>query len=177
MEEKGGMLSVSMVVMEGKLVQHELNRDIVADEYIFLTFTDTGKGMEPSLMTRIFEPFYTTREVGKGTGLGLSVVHGIITELEGEIMVSSQREKGSVFYVYLPVSKEYTIATEENEKKKKILFISGNKHESRILSIALENSGYKLIYTADRKNLVKVMSEDDSGTSRPDNIYERFKTD
>ena len=89
------------------MFRHELNKDIVADEYVLLTFKDTGKGMEPSLMRRIFEPFFTTREVGKGTGLGLSVVHGIVSEMEGEILVSSKKEKGSVFYVYLPVSKEY----------------------------------------------------------------------
>jgi two-component system cell cycle sensor histidine kinase/response regulator CckA len=71
-----------------------------------LTFKDTGEGMEPSLIGRIFEPFFTTREVGKGTGLGLSVIHGIITEMEGEIVVSSKKEKGSVFNVYLPVSKD-----------------------------------------------------------------------
>ena len=108
MEENGGTLSVSLAVVEGKFVQHELNKDIVADEYVLLTFKDTGKGMEPSLLNRIFEPFFTTREVGKGTGLGLSVIHGIITEMEGEILVSSRKEKGSIFYVYLPVVKEYT---------------------------------------------------------------------
>ncbi len=106
MQEKGGTLSVSMEIVEGKLIKHKLNKDIVADEYILLIFKDTGEGMEQSLVSRVFEPFFTTREAGKGTGLGLSVVHGIITELEGEIMVSSIKEKGSVFYVYLPVSKD-----------------------------------------------------------------------
>lgn len=167
MEDAGGTLSVSIEIVEGKLIRHELNKDIVADEYVLLVFKDTGKGMEPSLISRVFEPFFTTREVGKGTGLGLSVVHGIITELEGEIMVSSKREKGSVFYVYLPVSKEYRDFSSETDKKKKILFISGNKHESRILSLALQNSGYKLIYTSDRKSFLKVMS---SENERPDLI-------
>jgi hypothetical protein len=132
----------------------------VADEYTLLIFKDTGKGMEPSTISRVFEPFFTTREVGKGTGLGLSVVHGIITELEGEIMVSSKKEKGSVFYVYLPVSKEYPDFSSKTDKKKRILFISGNKHESRILSLALQNSGYRLIYTSDRKSLIKLLSSE-----------------
>ena len=136
-------------------MQHELNKDIVADEYILLTFTDTGKGMESSILERIFEPFFTTREVGKGTGLGLSVIHGIITEMEGEILVSSRKDKGSVFYVYLPVAKEYPGLPGTDEIRKKILFITGNKHESRILSIALEKSGYELIYISDRRNLIK----------------------
>ncbi|MBK7627557.1 MAG: PAS domain-containing protein [Bacteroidales bacterium] len=167
MEEGGGTLSVSMEIVEGKLIRHELNKDIVADEYVLLVFKDTGKGMEPSLISRVFEPFFTTREVGKGTGLGLSVVHGIITELEGEILVSSKKEKGSVFYVYLPVSKQYPDFSAKTDRKKKILFISGNKHESRILSLALQNSGYKLIYTSDKKSFIKVMSSD---SERPDLI-------
>jgi PAS domain S-box-containing protein len=157
MEEKGGTLAVNMTVVEGKLIKHELNKDIVADEYVLLTFKDTGKGMEPSLMARIFEPFFTTREVGKGTGLGLSVIHGIVTEMEGEILVSSKKEKGSVFYVYLPVSNKFTEISDSPDKKKKILFIAGNKYESRILSIALENTGYELIYISDRINLLKVL--------------------
>jgi hypothetical protein len=130
----------------------------VADEYALLTFKDTGKGMEPSILERIFEPFFTTREVGKGIGLGLSVIHGIITELEGEIMVSSRRDKGSTFYVYLPVSKEYEDTSKMDERRKKILFITGNKHESRILSIALEKSGYDLRYIPDRLNLMNLLT-------------------
>jgi signal transduction histidine kinase len=167
MEDSGGTLSVSMEIVEGKLIRHELNKDIVADEYVLLVFKDTGKGMESSFISRVFEPFFTTREVGKGTGLGLSVVHGIITELEGEIMISSKKEKGSVFYVYLPVSKEYHDFSLKNDRKKKILFISGNKYESKILSLALQSSGYKLIYTSDRKSFLKVMS---SENERPDLI-------
>ena len=84
-------------MVKREFVQHELNKDIVADEYVMLTFKDTGEGMDPSLIGRIFEPFFTTREVGKGTGLGLSVIHGIISEMEGEIVVSSKKDKGSVF--------------------------------------------------------------------------------
>lgn len=157
MEEKGGVLAVNMAVVDGKLIQHELNKDIVADEYVLLTFKDSGKGMDPSLISRIFEPFFTTREVGKGTGLGLSVIHGIVTEMEGEILISSLPEKGSVFYIYLPVSKVYPELNGNPEKKKKILFITGNKYESRILSLALKNTGYELIYVSDRRNLIKVL--------------------
>ena len=159
MEENGGTLSVSLAIVDGKHIQHELNKYIVADEYVLLTFKDTGKGMEPSLMRRVFEPFFTTREVGKGTGLGLSVVHGIVSELEGEILISSKEKKGSVFYVYLPVSKRYPDSSGKNDKRKKILFITGNKHESRILSLALENIGYELMYLSDRHNLNEVIAD------------------
>jgi two-component system cell cycle sensor histidine kinase/response regulator CckA len=165
MEENGGVLSVTISVVEREFVQHELNKDIVADEYVLLTFKDTGEGMDPSLMGRIFEPFFTTREVGKGTGLGLSVIHGIITEMEGEILVSSERDKGSVFHVYLPVSKNYSDLTTTAVSKKKILFITGNKYESRILSLALESAGYELIYISDEKNFINIIT---NTKERPD---------
>lgn len=103
MGENGGTLTVKMVVVEGNMVRKHPDKDIVADEYLLVTFEDTGEGIDPSLIDRIFEPYFTTREVGKGKGLGLSVVHGIITEIEGEIIVSSEKNKGSLFSVFLPV--------------------------------------------------------------------------
>jgi PAS domain S-box-containing protein len=165
MEDNGGILSVKSEIVQGESLRHQLTKDIVADEYVLITIRDTGKGMDSSHMSRIFEPFFTTREVGKGTGLGLSVIHGIISELEGEIIVSSKKNKGSVFYVYLPVTKEYTISEEIQERK--ILFITGNRHESRILSLALRNKGYDVIFISDRKNLAGMLKEE---SHRPDLI-------
>jgi two-component system cell cycle sensor histidine kinase/response regulator CckA len=106
MEERKGTISVSMVVVEGKKIRQALKKAIVADEYVLVTFKDKGKGMDPSLLKRIFEPFYTTRESEKGSGLGLSVVHGIVSELGGKVLVSSKKGVGSAFRVYLPVSRE-----------------------------------------------------------------------
>ena len=159
MEGKVGTLTVSMEVVDGKTVKHIIDKDIVADEYTLLTFKYTGTGLDQSLMQRIFEPFYTTREVGKGTGLGLSVVHGIVSEMEGKILVSSKVNEGSVFSVYLPVSREYNESKIDREDRKKILFIRGNKHESRILSLALRNSGFELIFASNRKKLTDIMSD------------------
>jgi signal transduction histidine kinase/CheY-like chemotaxis protein len=165
MEEDGGTLSVNIEVVEKEFVKHELNKDIVADEYVLLTFKDTGEGMDQSVIGRIFEPFFTTREVGKGTGLGLSVIHGIISEMEGEILVSSKKAEGSEFLIYLPVSKTYPASAEKMSTRKKILFITGNKYESRILSLALESAGYELIFISDGRNFVRVMT---SITEKPD---------
>ena len=159
MEERKGTIAVNLAVVNGKKVQNELNKNIVADEYVLVTFSDTGKGMDPSLLRRIFEPFFTTREVGKGSGLGLSVVYGIVSEMGGDILVSSEKDKGSVFHIYLPVSREYINISEIPEKRKKILFITGNKYESRILSLALESVGYELMQSSDYNHFSKVMSD------------------
>jgi anti-sigma regulatory factor (Ser/Thr protein kinase) len=162
LEERKGIISISLSVVNGKSVRDELKKKIVADEYALIKIRDTGKGMDPSLIRRIFEPFFTTREVGKGSGLGLSVVHGIVSEMAGEVLVSSEKEKGSVFYVYLPVSTDIQKASVASEKRRKILFIGENKHESRILSLALESAGFELINSSDRKTLFTALSDPNS---------------
>jgi nitrogen-specific signal transduction histidine kinase len=155
MEDKGGTLSVNMEVVRGEFLQHQLNKNIVADEYVLLSFKDTGIGMEPSIIGRIFEPFFTTREVGRGTGLGLSVTYGIISEMEGEILVSSKYNEGSEFNVYLPVYRNENQPESSLDLKKKILFIAGDKHESRMLSMALENTGFELMYISDLQDFIR----------------------
>jgi signal transduction histidine kinase len=108
MEEKGGTLFAGLNVLNSSKVNSSIKRDIVADNYAVITFKDTGSGMDASLLQRIFDPFFTTREDGEGTGLGLSVVKGIVSEMGGEIVVSSKENEGSVFDLYLPVSKEFS---------------------------------------------------------------------
>lgn len=166
MEERAGTISVSISLVKGRNVQKELNKDIVAEEYALVTVRDTGKGMDPSLLRRIFEPFFTTREVGRGSGLGLSVVHGIVTEMGGDVMVSSKLDEGSVFYVYLPVTKDYETSPASAEARRRILFITGNRYESRILTLALESAGYEITQSSDPNHLGKMLS----GTRKKPNL-------
>jgi signal transduction histidine kinase len=74
-----------------------------APEYCKIEIADTGHGMDKQAMERIFEPFYTTKEVGKGTGLGLSIVHSIIKEHKGEVTLTSQLGHGTKFMILLPI--------------------------------------------------------------------------
>ncbi len=89
--------------------------DAVPGEYILITSSDTGTGMDKVTLLHIFEPFFTTKEVGKGTGLGLATIHGIIRQNNGFIDVTSNVGQGTKFKVYIPSFsepvKEFTATT------------------------------------------------------------------
>ncbi len=80
--------------------------NIVNSDYCRIDISDTGHGMDQTTINRIYEPFFTTKEVGKGTGLGLSIVHTVVKEHRGEISVASQLGQGSTFTLLLPEYKE-----------------------------------------------------------------------
>ena len=75
-----------------------------AHDRVVATVRDTGTGIAEDTLSRIFEPFYTTKEVGKGTGLGLAIAYGIVQEHGGQIMAANHPEGGAVFTVELPMA-------------------------------------------------------------------------
>jgi PAS domain S-box-containing protein len=94
----------SISIGEGDATQNEIRvttRDL-DDERVIVEVVDTGSGIPPEMIGRIFEPFVTTKPIGEGTGLGLSICHGIVTSLGGEITVQSEMSRGSLFRVTLP---------------------------------------------------------------------------
>jgi PAS domain S-box-containing protein len=102
MREDGGLLEVSLAPVKVDAGLASTHPHLHAGSYLRLRVQDTGHGMEPEVLERIFEPYFTTKGLAEGTGLGLAVVHGIVSGLGGAILVDSQIGKGTTFQVYFP---------------------------------------------------------------------------
>ena len=104
MEENGGVLTVALsdVTLPPTPDSGHRDLDLPLGSYVKLTIKDTGHGMAPDTLKRIFDPYFTTKEKGVGTGLGLATVHGIVKNHGGTILVESSPGSGSSFHVYLP---------------------------------------------------------------------------
>lgn len=103
MREKGGVLEVTLLEEEIGPDDSESNPDLLPGTYIKLTVSDTGHGMDHSVMEKIFNPYFTTKPIGEGTGLGLAISHGIVKSYGGDIQVYSESGKGTTFHVYFPL--------------------------------------------------------------------------
>jgi PAS domain S-box-containing protein len=102
MRQRGGTLEVWSDAVEIAADDMMTQAKLLPGSYVRLTVQDTGEGMEPHVMERIFEPFFSTKPAEEGTGMGLALVHSIITEHEGVIAVESSPGHGTTFTIYLP---------------------------------------------------------------------------
>ena len=133
--------------------------------HLQLLVKDEGCGMDASVLERIFEPYYTTKEQGKGTGLGLSVIHGIIKNHRGDIFATSKPGKGTVFTVYLPVIEDGDVeeefeAVDGTEKgTEHILLIDDEEQIVSMERQMLESLGYQVTACADSVEALKQFSK------------------
>jgi PAS domain S-box-containing protein len=148
-EDQGGKLDVT-------LTEVDLDMDDLRDpamlpgSYVRLTVADTGTGIDKSIIDRIFEPYFSTKEKDKGTGLGLAMVHGIVKSYGGDLRVYSEPGKGSAFHVYLPVvqtygeTKEAHIVLPVKGGKERILLVDDEEQIVRMSQQMLERLGYHI---------------------------------
>lgn len=125
----------------------------IQGNWIDLTVSDTGSGMSPEIMERIFEPFFTTKEVGLGTGMGLSILHAIVNNHRGHILIDTEPNKGTSFHILFPPDKdqpEKEIAesdrlylSEHHGHGESILIVDDEVALTTLLADLLDSHGYK----------------------------------
>ena len=103
---QGGRLEVRLEPVDVAPALRSRCPELVENVYLRLMVIDTGHGIHPEALGRVFDPYYSTKGTGQGTGLGLSVVHGIVSQLGGTVRVESEPGRGSCFSVYLPLAAE-----------------------------------------------------------------------
>lgn len=119
-------------------------------EYLKLTVSDTGRGMDEHVRKRVFDPYFTTKPQGEGTGMGLAVVHGIVKAHEGVIQVESTPGKGSTFHLYFPVI-DLDADTSGNcvrmipQGSERVLFVDDEEALADIGSKMLQRLGYRVV--------------------------------
>ncbi len=140
---------------------------IAPGEYVVLTISDNGCGMDPDTVDHIFEPFFTTKEIGKGTGLGLSTVYGIVDQNEGNIHVYSEQGAGTTFSIYFKryVGGERTASYTPKPtavpqgKGQKIILVEDERPILEMVSRILEKLGYAVVSTPSPGEAINVMKD------------------
>ena len=142
--------------------------DCAPGEYIELSVCDTGCGMDEATLARVFEPFYTTKEVGHGTGLGLSMVYGSVRQNGGFIHVASQPGQGSTFSLYFPRHHGQVELAEEGQqisdtagRGETILLVEDDPSILVMVARLLRHRGYQVLATGSPQEALRLAAESD----------------
>jgi two-component system cell cycle sensor histidine kinase/response regulator CckA len=161
-----GAISIRTRLVRGKSLAARFA--VVSDaNYVEISVSDTGSGIDETTKARIFEPFFTTKEVGKGTGLGLSVVFGVVEAHQGFVDVDSELGLGSTFRVYLPLPLGTVIASEEGSAlgqdveggSETVLVVEDEELMLGFVVTVLERKGYHVLVARDGEEAVEVYAK------------------
>ena len=149
-QEKGGVIEVNLDPVDLAQEQMGYTMKVKPGSYVRLSVHDNGQGMTPEVIERIFEPYFTTKEIGQGTGLGLAMVHSIIQTCEGAINVFSQPGEGTTFQVYFPLAPTAEVQEPEGPLpmptgKERILMVDDEADIVAAVKIMLDQVGYEVV--------------------------------
>ena len=146
----------------------QLSASLRPGDYVMLSVTDTGAGMDEETMSHIFEPFFTTKGPGKGTGLGLATVYGIVRQTGGGISVESEPGKGSIFRIYLPqvsapvdFTRSLPAPVEKSDNFETVLVVEDEEIVRELVCEVLEEQGYNVICAPDGVEALSVAGKFD----------------
>lgn len=169
MGERGGILDFSLTRETLSLSQAD-DLQLKPGEYVRLTISDDGCGIEPAVIDRIFDPFFTTKKIGEGTGLGLAVVYGIVKNHDGHVRVRSEPGCGASFDIYLPQLEGNHAAVSEAADmepiaggRERILFVDDEKPLVDLARRNLSALGYCVTACSDSQEALTLFQSDPDG--------------
>ena len=162
----GGKLTIETknVVLDEEYCSRHLGAK--PGDHVLLSVSDTGHGMDRETLSHIFEPFYTTKEIGRGTGLGLAMVYGILKQHDGHVTCDSEPGIGTTFKIYLPAMKTETKElplTDEVELSggtETILLVDDDKIIRDLTKRILEQRGYTALTAANGKEALNLYKKE-----------------
>lgn len=161
--DKNGRLTIetsAAYLDEAYASEHE---EVIPGHYILIAVSDTGKGIPAHVLEKIFQPFFTTKEVGRGTGLGLSMVFGFIKQSGGHVRVYSEEGHGTSFKLYLPrvdVIEETVEVAESEEKAKVKILVTEDQEAVRMVAVDfLEDFGYEVVQACDGVEALQILQD------------------
>jgi PAS domain S-box-containing protein len=164
---EGGTIVIETA--DARLDQNYCDRhaDVAPGRYTLITVTDTGTGMPAGVLEHVFEPFYTTKEVGKGSGLGLSMVYGFIKQSGGHVAISSAEGKGTTVRLYLPVFEGTGEADHHFTQRRArapgghetVLVVEDDAEVRRFVVTMLEKLGYEVLQAENGTTALAVAGE------------------
>ena len=169
MEKTCGAIELSLGKVPAKEVVAAPGQRLSADGYVKLSVKDTGRGMSPEVMARIYDPYFTTKGLGRGTGLGLAVAHGVVKSHGGSIVCTSVPGESTTFDVYLPAIVSLENHAEPSEADHaptgtgRILFVDDEPALVALAGEMLGSLGYDAVAKTSSAEALELFSEDPAG--------------
>ena len=159
---KGGTITLSTAIIE-VLGEGAAGADRVPGRYVVITVADSGVGMDATTLSRVTEPFFTTKKVGMGTGLGLSIVHGFATQSSGRLDIQSQPGLGTRVQLFLPATRPELAPPPQNAPSalprgvETILVVEDRPSVRRVVNRYLRDLGYSVLEAGNVEEAIEIL--------------------
>jgi PAS domain S-box-containing protein len=169
MRDTGGLITIALENVTLTRARQCMTMTIPPGEYLQLSVTDTGSGIPPAVLERIFEPYFTTKKVNEGTGLGMAVVRGIVKSHKGLIEITTALGKGTCFDVFLPLTQGITAEIDCRENHlalghgERVLIVDDETFFLEVVEKCLKLLGYQVFASQSSLTTLKTFQDNPQG--------------